>query len=169
MVENLFDVRLQIKRISWDVNIYRHTCNHVDKATRLCGSTSNKLTGTSFFMRYLCTWDTASCEYSYKNIRIHRCVCVSKSQRENSPPAISLEETRERFLDSMPCYTHVRMRQQLFHNIIVVDLSGKFSPVFRTFELLVRFDLQCTNKQSHYAVVSAIHGYYMRRYWNLIK
>lgn len=29
------------------------------------GPTSNKLTGTSFFIRYLWTWDTASDEYSW--------------------------------------------------------------------------------------------------------
>lgn len=50
------------------------------------------------------------------------------------------------------------MRQQLFHNVIVIDLSGKFSPVFRTFEFLVRFDLQCINKQFLYAVVSAMYA-----------
>lgn len=50
------------------------------------------------------------------------------------------------------------MRQQLFHDVIVIDLSGKFSPVFRTFELLVRFDLQCINEKFLYVVRSAVYG-----------
>ena len=37
--------------------------------------------------------------------------------------------------------------QQLLHDEIIVDLFGKFSPLFRAFELLVRLDLQCINEK----------------------
>lgn len=39
------------------------------------------------------------------------------------------------------------VRQQLLHDEIVIDLSGKFSPLFGAFELLVRLNLQCINEK----------------------
>lgn len=39
------------------------------------------------------------------------------------------------------------VRQQLLHDEIVVDLPGKFPPLLRAFELLVRLDLQCINEK----------------------
>lgn len=48
------------------------------------------------------------------------------------------------------------MRQQLFHNVIVVDLPGEFSPLFRALELLVRFDLQRINEKILYGVGSVV-------------
>lgn len=53
--------------------------------------------------------------------------------------------TRE--ADEADVFTHMGVCQQLLHDEIVVDLFGKFSPLFRAFEFLVRLDLQCINEK----------------------
>lgn len=57
------------------------------------------------------------------------------------------EEAATRGQRSRCFYTHMGVCQQLLHDEIVVDLFGKFSPLFRAFEFLVRLDLQCINEK----------------------
>lgn len=68
--------------------------------------TSNKLTGTSFFIRYLWTWDTASAEYSwnqnYRTIKMINWFCVSSAVplRRMACLQAKYHERRNIFVDS---------------------------------------------------------------------